>query len=363
MKKRSLNFTLYTLALFSLFFSEKVFASEYPVSVGNTFVCPTLSGNTAYSVQPFSSSPPFEGESIISTIAYSGITCDGSTVYSLQAAMVAQPSADYYLIYGQASGNTWDGVSGTIYYGYFNWDGTNVISSLQASTTRIVSQNTPANSSTITTFVANINYDYFATGAGGYDKAGYELRDVTTGYQYNTLENTINSSGISTFSTSTAVTAYHMHMWRPYLRNSTTDTRINGVWYNFEVISASASSTPLLSGEGFSTTTTGFLQFLNVPELLKTRLPFAYFFQFVDVMEDLDQYSSSTIPIGSFSWKWASGTPAESTITVDLFSTSTIQTYLTPTLTSLLRNLMVAVTYFSTMWFLFHEAKRKHLFT
>jgi len=153
-----------------------------------------------------------------------------------------------------------------------------------------------------------------------------------------------------------------LHLWRAYLRNSTNNIKIYSTWQTFNVVGASASSTEITLGE--TATSTGFLAFLNVPELLKTRKPFAYFFQLTSTMQDLDSLSTTTVPIGTFDWKWASGTPAETTIAVDLFSTTTVQSMLSPTTTNILRSLMVAVTYFSVMWTMFHEAKRwKHLMT
>lgn len=132
------------------------------------------------------------------------------------------------------------------------------------------------------------------------------------------------------------------------------------------------SSTKTLQGGGgtsfsWGTTTSdlpsGFMEFLNVPELLKTRIPFAYFFQLTDVLQNLDNYATTSIPDAGFDWKWASGSPAEKTLHVDLFSTTTIGALISPTMLGIMRNLMVVVTYFGTAWMLYHEAKRKHLLT
>jgi len=117
---------------------------------------------------------------------------------------------------------------------------------------------------------------------------------------------------------------------------------------------------------GSTSTTTGsdtnFLGFLNVPNLLATKWPFAYIFQISQVL--ISEIASSTptaIPSSSFNVHLGIAGHASTTLQVDMFSTSTIAYFLTPTTTSTLRALMVAVTYFSTLWFLFHEAKHKKL--
>lgn len=106
-----------------------------------------------------------------------------------------------------------------------------------------------------------------------------------------------------------------------------------------------------------STSTIGFLGYLNIPSLLKTKVPFAYFFQLTDQLQNLNSIASSSVPVGSFDWYL----PGYGTTTVDLFSPNNVRHFLTPTRLAILRNLMVAVTYFSTGWMLYHEAKRKHL--
>jgi len=115
-----------------------------------------------------------------------------------------------------------------------------------------------------------------------------------------------------------------------------------------------ATTTDIANGQGF-------LGYLNIPNLLQTKVPFAYFFQLVDTFENLNDIASTSIPTGTISWKWASGTPAQTTVDIDFFSPTTIKYYVTPTYLAILRGIMVAVTYFGTAWFLYHEAKKKHL--
>jgi len=126
-------------------------------------------------------------------------------------------------------------------------------------------------------------------------------------------------------------------------------------FYNSGGVFTLGSSTPLDS--------TNLISFLNVPQLLKTRVPFAYIYSFASVL--IDDVSSSTLtstlPSGGFTVVIGTSTYARE-IVVDMFSTSTITHFLTPTMVSLFRGLMVAITFISFGFFLFHHARsREHL--
>lgn len=116
-------------------------------------------------------------------------------------------------------------------------------------------------------------------------------------------------------------------------------------------------------------TSTDMLSFVNVPNLLATKVPFAYIFQVSAVIYNAvnGSTSASTIPSGSFKVNFpvkfgiTGVATATTTITIDMFSTSTIGYFLTPSYVGLLRGLMVAVTYFLTAWYLFHEARNRKL--
>jgi len=366
MKKKAFNYILFTLAFFSLFFSGKAYAYSTEVFgnidyVGNTTVdFPAPQSNCSNNMHKGS----YDTGSFVSS--YDGISCPASTTSATgfleggwnNGAAVTDDGNYYIKIFDQL-GQTGD-------YYYFkatrvngNWYSQNEFSS----TTRITKINWPIANMTASSTAVNFNYNYFASGADGYDTVGTQIKDTSVAFDYTPKELSISSSGYANYSQTYVLNPNHFHLWRAYIKNSSNQSFIYSSWQGLEVVGASASSSPLVLNLDMTQASTsgGFMEFLNVPNLLQTRIPFAYFFQLTAIMENLDQYSSTTIPSGAFDWKWASGTPAEKTIRVDLFSTTTISTFLSPTLTSLLRNLMVAVTYFSTMWFLYHEAKRKHL--
>lgn len=123
----------------------------------------------------------------------------------------------------------------------------------------------------------------------------------------------------------------------------------------------------ILPGQVFSSSTAStspsdFLSFLNVPELLQTRIPFAYLFQIYPAFQ-LAISSSTPAEVGTVDldivWWNVSGT---STKSFTLFSTSTVTRFLPDPVLSPLRALLGATTYLGTAWFLYHHARnKKHL--
>jgi len=93
-------------------------------------------------------------------------------------------------------------------------------------------------------------------------------------------------------------------------------------------------------GTSSLTATTSFLSFLNVPDLLRKRIPFAYIFQIADgIYEGINSSSTGEIPSGNFVWH----NTQNGTTTFDFFSKNTIETYLSPSIISLWRALLLAI--------------------
>ena len=96
---------------------------------------------------------------------------------------------------------------------------------------------------------------------------------------------------------------------------------------------ATAGTTTLLS-------TTNLLSFLNVPQLLQTRIPFNYIFQIASGIKDgIQSSTTNTIPTGNFTWKNTVG----GTSTIDMFSPTTIEIYLNPTIITLWRSFLLVI--------------------
>jgi len=148
------------------------------------------------------------------------------------------------------------------------------------------------------------------------------------------------------------------------------DTIVDYLDTRFVVVSSSFTSAELESffdsGVPFSLATstpldsTNFLSFLNVPELLKTKVPFAYVYLIGDLLISNVASSTITSTLPSSTFELTIGTSSYATVVdVDLFSTSTITYFLTPTYVSLFRGLLAAVTYIGFGIFLFHHARSK----
>lgn len=299
------------------------------VYIGSSFV-----GANPQSIVP-SSNPPW--------VVWGGFTC--STSVDLQADMVSAsaPVGNYTFIMGDNSGGN---VTEPWAYGYFYWNGVDVTSSLQnASTTSyIVEYVSPVVSPTGSTLV-NFEFDYWNTGFEGFDKSGVEIRDVTAGYQYSPLESDIISVGNSTYSQNYTLTQGHGHLWRPYLRNSASSTvpYLYGNWVGMiDVVTDSASSTPAITE---SASTTAFSRFLNVPDLLKRKIPFSYVYEMQQIYANLDNATSSSVGsiVVDFSGSTTPSYLQSAFSNITLFSTSTVTSYLSPTLIALINALLVAV--------------------
>jgi len=106
--------------------------------------------------------------------------------------------------------------------------------------------------------------------------------------------------------------------------------------------------------------TTNFLSFLNVPQLLKTKVPFSYIFQIGDAIDaGLSSSTALEIPSGTFEVELPLGTHGTTTLEVDMFSTTTITYFLNDTAISSLRGLMAAITYIGMGMFIFFDARSK----
>jgi len=214
--------------------------------------------------------------------------------------------------------------------------------------TRIISPYTPAIGSTAASTTVGFSFPYYfncTTSYGVYDSLIVDIKDLTNGDTISdVLPQAINICGQSTFyGTTTGLIAGHLYFWRPRMFSEATSTAILGDYYSLNVLYPSASSTPFVGATvGTSTLvdSTQLLSFLNVPNLLATRVPFAYIVQIRDLFYyAITSSSTATIPSGAVSIKFGSS----ATTTLDLFSTSTVTYFLTPSRVSLLRGLMVAL--------------------
>jgi len=104
--------------------------------------------------------------------------------------------------------------------------------------------------------------------------------------------------------------------------------------------------------------TSDFLSFLNVPALLQTKIPFAYFFQIASgIQQGIISSSSTAIPSGNFEWH----NTQNGTTTFDMFSPTTIEVYLSPTLIAMWRAFLLVVLIIDFGYNLYYRAQHHKL--
>jgi len=230
-------------------------------------------------------------------------------------------------------------------------------------TTRFVEPFTPANGSTAASSTVGFIAPWYFSCAdyGSFDSVSVDILDTTDNSRKSLPKQTINICGGSSYTATTTLTQGHLYLWNPKFSSSVSSTTLNGAYYSLNVVSASASSTPfILATVGTSTLpdVTNLLSFLNVPQLLETKVPFAYIPQIAQgIIIGLSDTGSTSLPSGTIS---VAGI-GSATTTVDLFSANTVRYYLSDSIISIWRGLLVAVLYIELGYLLYMRAKSKHL--
>lgn len=239
-----------------------------------------------------------------------------------------------------------------------------------ATTTQFIEPYIPANGSlsTSTTVLFQFQYNFNdSTSFGVYDTVSYELTDVSS-VSPSTYRGTfapITSSGISTFNGSSVLIAGHLYLWRPVMYSFFgSTTPIYGDFYSLDVVSRAGSSTQNTAFIGATVASstlpdaTNLLSFLNVPQLLQTKIPFGYFFEAKDaITAGLNSSSTTAIPTGGVTYRIGNG----ATSTVELFGSTTMHLFLSDGMIASLRQIMVFLLYIEFIWMMYHRAKSKHL--
>jgi len=146
---------------------------------------------------------------------------------------------------------------------------------------------------------------------------------------------------------------------------------VNDVYTSFSApvqFALGSSTTPPVIDYGYASSTFGtstlvaagdFLSFLNVPALIRTKIPFTYLWQSYDLITEITQsnVTAASIPVGTITYKL----PTQATSTFVAFSTSTITYFLTSDKISLLRTLMAAVLYVATLVSIYHIVRHSHI--
>jgi len=221
---------------------------------------------------------------------------------------------------------------------------------------------TASNASTVT-----FSADYYFNCVDSfdlYDRVSFDINayNNSTGNSYAVAAPSfaINQCGGDTVEFQYLVDQGTDYLWRPIMFSSTsTSSPLYGSTYIY-FASSTPPFTPIGSTNASSTLPGEFslLQYINIPALLQTRVPFAYMFLARNAFSTITGSTTPAIfPTGSFQVNIAG-----STTTINMFSTSTVSYFLTPAVVNPLRGLMVAVIYFSGLLFFYRWGISHHHF-
>jgi len=318
---------------------------------------PFCSGNYTLFYNPYIGSYPNGTAGSGGTVASCEMLTSTSFALANIPGIFANAPGFYYVVFNATGG--YDN------YVEIYWSGSQIQID-PSSSTRFITPYSPSNGTTTGSTAVSFSAPYFFDDTSSYslyDTVAFDIVDATSGNPpYRFGQTTINSSGYSTLSSSQTLIAGHLYMWHPVMYSSTgSSSPISGDYYTLNVLYESASSTPYIGATlGTSTlpSSTNLLSFLNVPNLLATKVPFGYFFQAKDaILNGANSTSSTAIPSGTFSIRGI----GHGTTTVDMFSTSTVGYFLSSSTISLLRGLMVAVLYFEFIYLLYLRGKSRNL--
>jgi len=203
-------------------------------------------------------------------------------------------------------------------------------------------------------------YDYYYGDTGDVDVAGYEVNDVTNGFQYQTDEHNIIASGQSTFTATSTLTTNHLHLWRAYLKNSSTgEKKYTSSWTSFCVVGSCLGAGDYIdpaTGLPINASSTSFWDFLNVPQLLKTKVPTGYIYQYGTLLTTLSDIPATSTPIFNLPAEFAS-TSLPQLANIEFFSIDTIKELMPDWFISTMRGLLTAILWISFMFGILHKSE------
>jgi len=246
--------------------------------------------------------------------------------------------------------------------------GNDYLSSVSATSSRILQQVLPQNGTTTSSTSVLFQYSWYNNPADGdFDKVQVEITDATIAYQYMPLQSDILLSGYATTTqTYLGLNAGHLHIWRACMYNTETTEKRCGPFYSFNVISASAPQTlipvpDVNEGNATSSLSQALSDFINVPNLLATRYPFSLFYNVANLLVSLQASSTqdvSDVVLDYGSLDIATATknilPAQFTV----FGTSTISHFVPQPVIDAWRLLMASVLWMSFAALVFFTVKR-----
>jgi len=225
---------------------------------------------------------------------------------------------------------------------------------------RIVSQNSPTNGDTTSSGVVTFDFDYYNNDTDDelLTVAGVDIRDMTTSFEYAPLEQDILISGGGSFSQIANLEHNHLHLWRPFLRNASSTRIIYGTWHSFDVVGPSAPFESYIdpeTGLPLNASSTSFWDFLNVPELLKTKAPTGYIYQIGSIINSISDIAATSTPTLTMSFVGTSSNITQLK-NVPMFSYTLVTQLIPPSMITILRGIMLAVLYIGLAFGIIHHS-------
>jgi len=228
---------------------------------------------------------------------------------------------------------------------------------------RILRQVTPTNGATAPTTQVTFQFSWYNSGFELYSVAQTEISDVTSGFQYVPQQSNAAISGFGTTTQIYTLQPNHLHLWRGCLLNPTTQQKVCSGYFSLNVVGASASSSiPVIpdvnDANASSTIQSSIWAFLSVPSLLQSKLPFAYFFQVADLLNELQSTSTAAVDPVVFDYADIPGLSTTSKNALPAswtaFSTSTVTQYIPPLVLATWRILMSSVLWFGFAMYMYY---------
>lgn len=230
-------------------------------------------------------------------------------------------------------------------------------------TSRITAQTQPTNGATTPTTQATFQFSWYNSGYELYSIAQTEVSDITNGYQYTPQQSSAALTGYGTTTQVYTLQPNHLHLWRACLLNPNTNQKTCSGFYSLNVVGASASSSvPVLpdvtSSNATSTLQSSIWGFLSVPQLLQSKLPFAYFFQVADLLNELQATSTAAVEPVIFDYESLDiSTTTKNSLPAqwEAFSTTTVTQYIPEVVLDTWRLLMSSVLWFGFAMYVYYS--------
>lgn len=218
---------------------------------------------------------------------------------------------------------------------------------------------TPEFLSTTASVDVDFEFEYWY-GDDDFTDVGFFLKDLVINQEINTpLSHPIASGGNTYFETLT-LTSGNYYSYQPFMRNPDTGETTVGDTFFFWVVDKAGTdqfqnSTTTLSSSS------GFLSFLNVPQLLRTKAPFNYIYEFKTIVTDLDSYAGTSTPVFELPVEqiFASTSIAGSVEDVEFFSADTVTDLIPDPILVILRIMAIATVYVTVAFTIYQHATHR----